>query len=165
MITPSDVRSTPARILIVDDDRANRELLKVFLRPEGYVLMTASNGVAALAAITKQQPDLVLLDVMLSGLDGYQVAARIKANPATTNIPIVMVTALDDCNARMLGLNAGAEDFLSKPVDRAELCVRVRNLLRLKAYSDYHDRHSQLLERDVAMGTADLRHERDNAQR
>jgi two-component system, cell cycle sensor histidine kinase and response regulator CckA len=165
MITPSDLRSTPARILIVDDDRANRELLKVFLRPEGYVLMSASNGVEALAAMTEQQPDLVLLDVMLPGLDGYQVAARIKANPATTNIPIVMVTALDDRNAMMLGLSAGAEDFLSKPVDCAELCVRVRNLLRLKAHGDFNDKHRQKLERDVASRTADLRRERDSAQR
>ena len=74
---------------------------------------------------------------MMPGMDGYQVAARIKGNLATKNIPVIMVTALDDRDARMLGLSAGAEDFLTKPVDRAELCVRVRNLLRLKAYGDY----------------------------
>ncbi len=93
---------------------------------------------------------------MMPGMDGYQVAARIKGNLATKNIPVIMVTALDDREARMLGLSAGAEDFLTKPVDRAELCVRVRNLLRLKAYGDYHDKYSQMLESEVGSRTADL---------
>ena len=126
----------PPRVLIVDDERRNVELLKVMLAPEGYVLLTATSGEDALALLADQQPDLILLDVMMPGMDGYQVVAKIKQNPATNNIPVIMLTALDDRNARMLGLNAGAEDFLTKPVDRAELCVRVRNLLRLKAYGD-----------------------------
>ena len=106
--------------------------------------------------VAQQPPDLILLDIMMPGMDGYQVAAKIKGNPATKNIPVIMVTALDDRNARMLGLSAGAEDFLTKPVDRAELCVRVRNLLRLKAYGDYHDKYSQMLEGEVGSRTADL---------
>ena len=106
--------------------------------------------------VAQHPPDLILLDVMMPGMDGYQVAAKIKGNLATKNIPIIMVTALDDRNARMLGLSAGAEDFLTKPVDRAELCVRVRNLLRLKAYGDYYDKYSQMLEGEVASRTADL---------
>src|SRR6202171_4132201 len=126
----------PPRVLIVDDERRNAELLKVMLLPEGYVLLTASSGEDALALLAEQQPDLILLDVMMPGMDGYQLATRIKQNPATNNIPVIMLTALDDRNARMLGLNAGAEDFLTKPVDRAELCVRVRNLLRLKTYGN-----------------------------
>ena len=126
-----------ARILIVDDERHNRQLLEVMLTPEGYHLQTAVSGEDALTIVAQQPPDLVLLDVMMPGMDGYQLAAKIKGNHATENIPVIMVTALDDRNAKMLGLNAGAEDFLSKPVDRAELCVRVRNLLRLKAYGAY----------------------------
>jgi signal transduction histidine kinase len=126
----------PPRVLIVDDERRNVELLKVMLAPEGYVLLTASNGEDALALLADQQPDLILLDLMMPGMDGYQVTAKIKQNPATNNIPVIMLTALDDRNARMLGLNAGAEDFLTKPVDRAELCVRVRNLLRLRTYGN-----------------------------
>src|SRR6202171_94813 len=126
----------PPRVLIVDDERRNAELLKVMLLPEGYVLLTASSGEDALALLAEQQPDLILLDVMMPGMDGYQLATRIKQNPATNNIPVIMLTALDDRNAKMLGLNAGAEDFLTKPVDRAELCVRVRNLLRLKTYGN-----------------------------
>jgi len=132
----TQIADVPPRVLIVDDERRNTELLKVMLTPEGYVLLTASCGEDALALLADQQPDLILLDVMMPGMDGYQVATKIKQNPATNNIPVIMLTALDDRNAKMLGLNAGAEDFLTKPVDRAELCVRVRNLLRLKAYGD-----------------------------
>jgi signal transduction histidine kinase len=132
----TQIADVPPRILIVDDERRNAELLKVMLIPEGYVLLTATSGEDALGLLADEQPDLILLDVMMPGMDGYQVATKIKQNPATNNIPVIMLTALDDRNARMLGLNAGAEDFLTKPVDRAELCVRVRNLLRLKAYGD-----------------------------
>ena len=96
--------------------------------------------------VAEEPPDLILLDIMMPGIDGYQVAAKIKGNRATANIPVIMVTALDDHKSRMFGLSAGAEDFLTKPVDRVELCTRVRNLLRLKAYSDYHDQYSQMLE-------------------
>jgi signal transduction histidine kinase len=125
-----------ALILIVDDERHNRELLEVMLKPEGFLLLSAANGEEALAIVARQPPDLILLDVMMPGMDGYEVAGRIKSDADTKSIPIIMLTALDDRNARMLGLNAGAEDFLTKPVDRAELSVRVRNLLRIKAYSD-----------------------------
>ena len=137
MIDPTtDIADAPPRILIVDDERRNVELLKVMLTPEGYLLSTASNGQEALGLLADQQPDLILLDVMMPGMDGYAVAGKIKENAATRNIPVIMLTALDDRNAKMLGLNAGAEDFLTKPVDRAELCVRVRNLLRLKTYGN-----------------------------
>lgn len=125
-----------ARILIVDDEPHNRQLLKVMLAAENVVLQTAVAGEEALALMAEHPPDLVLLDVMMPGMDGYEVAAAIKGNEATKSIPIIMLTALDDRDARMRGLNAGAEDFLSKPVDRAELLVRVRNLLRLKAAID-----------------------------
>jgi len=130
------VDERPACILIVDDERHNRELLEVMLKPEGFLLLSAANGEEALAIISRQPPDLILLDVMMPGMDGYEVAGRIKNDPDTKSIPIIMLTALDDRNARMLGLTAGAEDFLTKPLDRAELSVRVRNLLRIKAYSD-----------------------------
>jgi PAS domain S-box-containing protein len=145
-----------ARILIVDDERQNRQLLEVMLAAEGFLIQTAGSGEEALSLAIARPPDLILLDIMMPHMDGYEVAARIKANTATRNIPIVMVTALADRDARIRGLSAGAEDFLTKPVDRAELCVRVRNLLRLKAYGDYHDRYSQLLEGEVGSRTADL---------
>jgi signal transduction histidine kinase len=137
MLNPTHgAEDRPARILIVDDEVKNRKLLEVMLAPEGFLFSTAATGTEALATLAEQSTDLILLDVMMPDMDGYEVAARIKGNIDTKNIPIIMLTALDDRNARMLGLSAGAEDFLTKPVDRAELCVRVRNLLRLKTYGD-----------------------------
>ena len=151
-----DIIDHPARVLIVDDERHNRQLLEVMLTPEGFLLQTAASGEEALSMVAEQAPDLILLDIMMPGMDGYEVTSTIKGNPATKNIPVIMITALDDRNARMLGLNAGAEDFLTKPVDRAELSARVRNLLRLKAYGDYHDQYSQMLESEVGSRMADL---------
>ena len=121
-----------ARILIVDDERRNRDLLEVMLSADGYVLGMASGGVEALEEVRRQHPDLILLDVMMPGMDGYQVAARIKGDPATRHIPIILLTALDDRNSRIHGLSAGAEEYLTKPVNRHELSLRVRNLLRLR---------------------------------
>ena len=126
----------PPCVLIVDDERANRDLLKVMLAPEGLLLLTASSGEEALALLAHQPPDLILLDVMMPGMDGYEVAGKIKGNPDTSSVPIIMVTAMDDPKARLLGLSAGVEDFLTKPIDRAELRVRVKNLLNLKMYGD-----------------------------
>jgi PAS domain S-box-containing protein len=154
-MTPTPgIAARPPRILIVDDERHNRQLLEVMLTPEGFHLLTAGSGEEALAIVAQQRPDVILLDIMMPGMDGYQVAATIKGNPATKDIPLIMVTALNDRSARMLGLSAGAEEFLSKPVDRAELIVRVRNLSRLKASGD--DKYSQMLEGAVGSRTADL---------
>ncbi len=152
----ADIADHPARILIVDDERPNRLLLEVMLAPEGFLLFTAASGEEAIAMVALQSPDLILLDVMMSGMDGYQVAKRIKDNPATKQIPIIMITAQDDRDAMMRGLAAGAEDFLAKPVHRGELRMRVRNLLRLKAYGDHFDKYSQVLEGEVGSRTADL---------
>jgi PAS domain S-box-containing protein len=153
--TPYDAER-PARILIVDDERHNRELLQVMLGPEKFVLQTAASGEEALAMVAEHPPDLVLLDIMMPGINGYQVAGEIKGNPATKNIPVIMLTAPTDGRSRLLGLNVGAEDFLTKPLDRAELCARVRNLLRLKEYGDYHDKYAQLLESEVGSRAAEL---------
>jgi two-component system cell cycle sensor histidine kinase/response regulator CckA len=150
------VANQPARVLIVDDEPQNRQLLQVMLAPEGYLVVTAASGEEALAVVKQTPPDLVLLDIMMPGLDGYEVVAKIKADPTTRNIPVILVTALEDRSSRMRGLNAGAEDFLTKPVDRAELTARVRNLISLKAYGDYHDTYSRLLEAEIGSRTAEL---------
>jgi CheY-like chemotaxis protein len=128
-------RATAARevrILVVDDERQNRQLLEVILEGEGYHVLTATSGKEALEKVAGELPDLVLLDVMMPGMDGYQVASRIKADAATKSIPVILLTALDDRSSRSHGLSAGAEDFLTKPIDRAELCLRVRKLLRVE---------------------------------
>ena len=136
-----------ATILIVDDEPKNRALLEVMLSPERFRLTVAADGETALAMVAESPPDLILLDVLMPGMGGYEVASRIKGNLATKNIPVIMITSLDDHDAKMSGLRVGAEDFLTKPLDRAELCMRVRNLLRLKAHSD-----QALARRDTSMG-------------
>jgi diguanylate cyclase (GGDEF)-like protein/PAS domain S-box-containing protein len=146
----------PARILIVDDESNNRKLLELLLAPEGYETVSVVSGEEALTSIEARAPDLILLDAVMPGMDGLQVAAKLKANPETSNIPIIMVTAQTDRVARLAGLDAGAEEFLGKPVDRAELWLRVRNLLRLKAFGDYLQQHSVLLEQEVQARSGDL---------
>jgi diguanylate cyclase (GGDEF)-like protein/PAS domain S-box-containing protein len=143
-------------ILIVDDEEHNRKLLELLLRAEGYRTLSATGASEALAAIASSPPDLILLDVMMPEMDGYQLATMLKADPVTLNIPIIMLTAQLDRAARLAGLKAGAEEFLTKPFESAELRLRVRNLLRLKAFSDFLQNHSIILERQVQARAADL---------
>lgn len=153
---PADIVPPSARILIVDDKPENRKLFGEILSTEGYTLVSVAGGEEALASIRAEHPDLVLLDFMMPGLDGVSVAASIKSDVATRNIPVIILTALEDRESRVRGLSAGAEDFLTTPVDATELRMRVRNLLRLKAYGEYYDRYSQLLEGEVAARTTAL---------
>lgn len=120
----------PRRILVVDDDPRNVKLLADLLAAEGYDVSSAASGAEALAA---PSPDLMLLDVVMPGMSGYEVCRAVRADPRTAILPIVMVTAVDPAEERIRGLEAGADDFLSKPVDPEELLVRVRSLLRIKA--------------------------------
>ena len=147
--------SAPA-ILIVDDEAQNCRLLELLLRPEGYLTRTASSGEDAIASVAAAAPDLILLDIMMPGMNGYQVATILKADLKTSHIPIIMVTALIDRAARLSGLTAGVEEFLTKPVDRGELWLRVRNLLRLKAYGDLLHNHGAILDKLVQTRTAEL---------
>jgi DNA-binding response OmpR family regulator len=130
MSSSPGIADTPARILIVDDEPDNRELLEVVLAWEGFVILSAGSGEKALATVATQPVDLILLDIMMPEMNGYEVVAKIKGNLASKNIPVMMISALVDCDARMLALTAGADDFLAKPLERAELVSRVRNLLR-----------------------------------
>ena len=148
--------NTPATLLIVDDDVDVREMLVLLLQDQGYSTLTASSGEEALAVVAQQAPDLILLDAMLPGTDGYQVARQLKANQSTANIPIIMLSALGEQSARLLGLEAGAEDFLSKPVASDELWLRVRNLLRLKAFGDNQAVNTLMLEQQLQKRTIDL---------
>src|ERR1700722_12608351 len=125
-----------ARVLVVDDILSNVKLLEAKLSAEYFEVVTAFNGMDALARMEEHEPDIVLLDVMMPGMDGFEVCRRIKANPKTAHIPVVMVTALDQSSDRVAGLDAGADDFLPKPVDDAALFARVRSLVRLKMMTD-----------------------------
>ncbi len=125
-----------ARILIVDDTPFNVKLLETKLKQEYYEVFSVSNGVQALEQIPKIHPDIILLDVMMPIMDGMETARRIKADPETTHIPIIMVTSLDGQDDRVRGLEAGADDFLSKPIDEQALLTRIKSLLRLKLMMD-----------------------------
>ncbi|MDD5730697.1 MAG: hybrid sensor histidine kinase/response regulator [Candidatus Omnitrophica bacterium] len=123
-------------ILIVDDEPQNRELLQSLLLPLGYETLSASNGEEALSIINDKRIDLVLLDVMLPGMDGFQVCKAIKSNERTKVLPVVMVTVLKEKEDRIVSLELGADDFLSKPINKMELLARVRSLLRIKSLHD-----------------------------
>jgi two-component system cell cycle response regulator len=125
-----------ARILVVDDIPANVKLLEARLIAEYFDVLTASDGYQALAICERHQVDLILLDIMMPGMDGFEVCERLKSNPKTSHIPVVMVTALDQPADRVRGLKAGADDFLTKPVNDLQLIARVKSLLRLKTLSD-----------------------------
>jgi two-component system, cell cycle response regulator len=125
-----------AKILVVDDIPANVKLLQARLSAEYYEVITASNGPEALLACENNQIDLILLDVMMPGMDGFEVCTRLKADPAMQHVPVVMVTALDQPEDRIRGLRAGADDFLTKPVNDMQLMSRVKSLVRLKTLTD-----------------------------
>jgi two-component system cell cycle response regulator len=125
-----------ARVLVVDDILSNVKLLEAKLTAEYFEVLTASSGEQALTRVAAELPDIVLLDVMMPGMDGFEVCRRIKANPKVAHIPVVMVTALDQPSDRVNGLDAGADDFLTKPVDDFALFARVRSLVRLKMMTD-----------------------------
>ena len=124
------------RILVVDDTPQNVKLLSDLLASRGYEVSAAVNGEQALESIAKQPPDLVLLDIMMPGINGFEVCRKIRENPATALLPVVLATSLDPNQERVKGIEAGADDFLSKPVNQAELFARVKSLLRIKGLQD-----------------------------
>ena len=125
-----------ARVLIVDDIPTNVRLLEARLSAEYYEVLTAASGAQALDICEKQEVDIVLLDVMMPEMDGFEVCRRLKANPKTHHLPVLMITALDQASDRVQGLEAGADDFLTKPVDDTQLMARVKSLVRLKSLTD-----------------------------
>ncbi len=125
-----------ASVLVVDDIAGNVRLVASLLAPDGHRVRTAGDGAEALRAIGEDPPDLVLMDVIMPIVDGYQACQAIKADPRTRLIPVILVTSLDDTRSRVLGIDAGADDFVSKPFNAPELRARVRSLIRIKRYTD-----------------------------
>ena len=123
-----------SKILIVDDDPLGLTTLESTLDGQGYYITSASNGPTALKKADELMPDLILLDVMMPGMDGFEVCRRIRATPKLAEVPIIILTALDDRDSRLIGIESGADDFLSKPVDRQELRLRVHTIIRLNRY-------------------------------
>jgi putative two-component system response regulator len=144
------------KILVVDDEEQNIKLFSSLLRAEGYETDTATNGREAVEKVRASSPDLVLLDIMMPDMDGYEACSLIKSDAASANIPVVIVTALSDRESKLRGLEVSANEFLTKPIDRVELILRVKNLLRIKEYGDFMVRHNQILEEEVRKRTYDL---------
>src|SRR5687767_15826477 len=120
-----------SKILIADDEQVGRQLLEALLLSQGYALDFAANGTEALAKAINWVPDLILLDVMMPDMDGFEVCRRVRSHQSLAEIPIIMLTALDDKDSRLRGIEAGADEFISKPFDRTELRARVRTITRL----------------------------------
>jgi len=140
--SPQPVTGT---ILVADDQASNRELLEELLSAEGFKVASVPNGEAALEQLSIVPIDLVLLDVMMPHLDGFETCEKIKANPETYLIPVILITALSNKQDRIEGIKAGADDFLTRPVDRSELLARVRSLLKLKLRTDELERAESVL--------------------
>ncbi len=138
---------TPAKILVVDDTPRNVKLLADLLSAKGYNVLTAASGREALARVEQEKPDLVLLDVVMPEMSGYEVCRKIREDLSIGILPVVMVTALDPAEERIKGIDAGADDFLTKPINQPELLARVRSLLRIKEFHDkVQEQAAQLLE-------------------
>jgi len=150
------LNTTGSNILIVDDDPVNCHLLSKILRGEGYLTDEVNSGEAALARVKCTLPDIILLDAMMPGINGFDLARMLKEDSSCEGIPIIMVTALDDTKSRELGLLQGVEEYITKPVNPLELKIRVRNLLRLKLASDFLMDHNAVLEEEVQRRSQEL---------
>ena len=146
----------PEKILVVDDVPVNVKLLADLLSVRGYAVVTAAGGAEALEKIAKEAPSIVLLDVMMPGMSGYDVCRRIRQNAATAMLPVIMVTALDPTQERVKGIEAGADDFLTKPINQPELLARVKSLLRIKLLHDELAEWNRTLEQRVEQQLAQL---------
>ena len=144
-------------ILVVDDQPQNIELLEAYLVPQGYEIVKAANGEEALGKLSANQIDLILLDVMMPGIDGFEVTRRVRHDNKHQLLPIILVTALRETEDRVKGIEAGCDDFISKPIDKTELLARVRSLVKVKAYNDLQSNYRNELETEVTKRTEELK--------
>ncbi len=145
------------KVLIVDDEERNLKLMSTILMNYGYDYETARNGIEALEKAKSLLPDLIFLDVMMPQMDGYEACRRLKQDQSTMHIPIIIITAFTDKDSRIRGLEAGASDFLTKPIDTIELKVRARNLLNIKGFYDFLKNHNEILDAEVKKKTLQLK--------
>ena len=150
------MKDTPL-ILVVDDHPQNIELLEAYLVPQGYEIIKAANGEEALEKLNGKQVDLILLDVIMEGMDGFEVTRRIRKDSTYRLTPVILVTALQDSKDRIRGIEAGCDDFISKPFNKMEILARVRSLLKVKAYNDLMSNYQKELEQEVSKRTEDLK--------
>lgn len=146
-----------SKVLVVDDEDRILRLMEALLIPMGYEVILAHDGEEAIKKVREIPPDVILLDIMMPKMDGFEVARQLKGDETTKIIPIVMVTALKEVENRVKALEVGADDFLTKPVDKTELGARVRSLLKVKAYNDHIRNYQKELEAEVAKRTKQLR--------
>jgi two-component system alkaline phosphatase synthesis response regulator PhoP len=142
----SDIDISSSRVLIADDVQQNRELLEAYLADEGYEMIMACDGQQTIQMVDKHNPDLILLDIMMPRMSGYEVCSQLKRDPLRRGIPVLMVTALNEMGDIEKAVEAGCDDFLTKPVNRLELRTRVRSLLRVRHLSTERDRLLAYLE-------------------
>ncbi len=140
IMSDSEIDISGSRVLIADDNQPNRELLEAYLEGEGYEIIMAHDGEHTMQVVKEQSPDIVLLDIMMPRLSGYEVCEQLKANAETRKIPVLMVTALNEMGDIEKAIEKGCDDFLKKPVNRLELQTRVRSLLRVRHLQNERDR-------------------------
>ncbi len=155
-IIPDPYREGRAKILVADDDALQRHIYTDLIEEIGHECLCVENGTEALEKIRSFRPDLIILDVVMPGLDGFEVTKRLKQDPSTAHIPVIIVTMLSDRGSRLRGLKYGADDLLGKPVDPVELVVRINNLLKVKRFGDYLMDHGRMLEGEVISKTLEL---------
>jgi DNA-binding response OmpR family regulator len=142
-----EMANSKAKVLVVDDSKESVDLLEYFLKPAGYNIIKAMDGATALEIVENDPPDIILLDIMLPKVNGYEVCEKLKKQQSTFHIPIIMITVLKELKDKIKGLEAGADDFLSKPFDSVELLTRVKSLLRIKQYHDEIIKRNKELEK------------------
>ncbi len=145
-MSPNEIDLSGSRVLIADDNEQNRELLDAYLADEDYEILMANDGQETMDSIEAKQPDLILLDIMMPRMSGYEVCLKIKSDPEKQNIPVLMVTALNEMGDIEKAVKAGCDDFLTKPVNQLELKTRVRSLLRVRHLANERDRLLAYLE-------------------
>ncbi|MBI5642152.1 MAG: response regulator [Deltaproteobacteria bacterium] len=156
IIVPFFYRDKKARILVADDDRFYLQIYSDLLTDLGHEFITAENGLEAIEKLRAYQPDLLIIDVVMPGMTGFEVTKRLKQDPLTMHIPVLIVTSLSDRDSKIKGLLNGADELLSKPIDETEFRVRVKNILKVKKYEDFLVEHGRILEGEVMDKSAQL---------